>query len=253
MRRIPLAAEMTTYKVWDAGVRWFHWINVLCLLGLIAVGTAILNDSALGVDNDGKVLLKTVHVWIGYVFALNLLWRLLWAFVGGKTSRWRAILPGKRGYLTELRRYLAALRDGRPMQFLAHNPLGRVSITCLLLLMLIMAVTGLALAGTDLFYPPLGSWIASSVAAPGVDPATVVPYAPEMYDREAYASMRTLRAPIVRVHLYAFYALLVAIVLHIAGVVVAELRDEGNLVSAMFSGKKTLKDAPVDEDVSPRA
>lgn len=238
--------ELKTYKVWDAGVRWFHWINVLCLLGLIAVGLAILNEGALGVGTDGKILLKTVHVWIGYVFAVNLLWRLVWAFVGGRNSRWRALLPGTPGYWGDLRRHFAAIRAGQPAQYLAHDPPGRISIALLLLLMLIMAVTGLALAGTDLFYPPLGGWIASSVAAPGVDPATLVPYAPEMYDKQAYASMRALRAPVVRVHLYAFYALLAVVILHIAGVVIAELRGEGTLVSAMFSGKKTLSEAPAD-------
>ena len=64
--------HLRTYPVWDVSVRWFHWINLLCVLGLVAVGVAILNDKALGVDNDGKILLKTVHVWIGYVFVLNL-------------------------------------------------------------------------------------------------------------------------------------------------------------------------------------
>ena len=29
--------ELKTYYVWDAGIRWFHWINLLCMLGLIAV------------------------------------------------------------------------------------------------------------------------------------------------------------------------------------------------------------------------
>ena len=58
-------ANLRIYPVWDAGVRWFHWINVLCVLGLMAIGVAILNDKALGVSNDGKILLKTVHVWIG--------------------------------------------------------------------------------------------------------------------------------------------------------------------------------------------
>jgi Ni,Fe-hydrogenase I cytochrome b subunit len=57
--------QLGTYKVWDANVRWFHWINVICVLGLAAVGVAILNDGALGVSNDGKVLLKTVHVYFG--------------------------------------------------------------------------------------------------------------------------------------------------------------------------------------------
>jgi len=66
------------YSVWDANVRAFHWINLLCVLGLVAVGVAILNDAALGVSNDEMILLKTVHVWFGYVLALNLLWRLVW-------------------------------------------------------------------------------------------------------------------------------------------------------------------------------
>ena len=55
--------DLKTYLVWDANIRWFHWINVLCVLGLIAVGVAILNDKALGVSTEGKILLKTVHVY----------------------------------------------------------------------------------------------------------------------------------------------------------------------------------------------
>ena len=83
--------DLKSYRVWDANVRWFHWINVLCILGLVAVGVVILNDKALGVSTDGKILLKTVHVLIGYVFALNLLWRLVWAFIGGVHARWRGM------------------------------------------------------------------------------------------------------------------------------------------------------------------
>jgi Ni/Fe-hydrogenase 1 B-type cytochrome subunit len=241
-------SELKSYRVWDAGVRWFHWVNVLCVLGLIAVGVGILNDKALGLSNDGKILLKTIHVWIGYAFALNLLWRFIWAFVGGKNARWRTLLPVGRGYLGELRQYVAAAGAGQPKQYLAHNPLGRISVAVLLLLLLTMALTGLALAVTDLFYPPLGGWIASSVAASGVDPATLVPYAPEMYDKDAYASMRSLRAPIVRIHFYAFYALLSVVFLHIVMVVLTELRGGGTLVSAMFSGKKTLSEPPTDPE-----
>ena len=64
--------ELKAYPVWDAGVRWFHWINVVCFIGMIAVGVTILNAKTLGVSTEGKILLKTVHVWIGYVFALNM-------------------------------------------------------------------------------------------------------------------------------------------------------------------------------------
>ena len=34
------------------------------------------------------------HVYIGYVFAINLVWRLVWGFMGNRFSRWRAIFFG---------------------------------------------------------------------------------------------------------------------------------------------------------------
>ncbi|MGB5177166.1 MAG: cytochrome b/b6 domain-containing protein [Gammaproteobacteria bacterium] len=238
--------DLKTYRVWDANIRWFHWLNLLCMVGLIAVGVAILNAKALGVSTDGKVLLKTVHVWIGYVFAVNLLWRLVWAFIGGPHARWRAILPCGRGYMNEVRSYINDFRTGRPRKYLGHNPLGRIAVTLLLLLLLTQAITGLVLAGTDLFYPPIGSWIAGWVANQGVDPATLVPYAKEMYDETAYEAMRAFRKPFITVHYYGFYVLLVFTVIHILAVVMTELREGGNLVSAMFSGKKILSEPPSD-------
>ena len=161
--------DLRSYPAWDATVRWFHWINLLCMLGLIAVGVVILNAKLLGVTDDGKILLKTVHVWIGYVFALNLTWRLVWAFIGGTHARWRAILPGGRGYMTEVRRYIADFSAGRPRQYLGHNPLGRIAVTLLIFLLIVQAVTGLVLAGTDLVYSPIVAWIADRLAVPGGD------------------------------------------------------------------------------------
>ena len=111
----------------------------------------------------------------------------------------------------------------------------------------VQAVTGLVLAGTDIYYPPLGGWVAQWIAAPGVDPATLVPYSPQMYDPAAYEAMRTVRKPFALVHLYSFYALVIMVVLHVAAVTVAEIREGGTLVSAMFTGKKVLRGKPVDE------
>jgi Ni/Fe-hydrogenase 1 B-type cytochrome subunit len=239
--------ELKSYFVWDAGVRWFHWINLLCLFGLIAVGVAILNDEALDLGSGAKVLLKTVHVWIGYVFALNLLWRLVWAFIGGPNARWRAILPGGRGYLAEVRAYIAGFAAGRPRQYLGHNPLGRMAVSLLLLLLLTQAVTGLVLAGTDLFYPPIGGLIARGIAAPGVDPATLVPYAKEMYDGAAYDAMRAFRKPFIAIHEYNFFALIFFGVMHILAVILTEQREGGNLISAMFTGRKILSGPPPDQ------
>ncbi len=241
-------SDLKTYATWDRSVRAFHWINLLCMIGLIAVGVAILNDKALGVTNEGKILLKSVHASIGYVFALNLLWRLVWAFIGGPRARWRAILPGGRGYLGEVRSYVSGFGAGRSRQYLGHNPLGRLAVTVLLLLLLNQAVSGLVLAGTDLFWPPLGGWIAGWVAAAGVDSATLVPYAPEMYDAAAYEAMRAFRKPFITAHEYGFYTLLVFAALHILAVVVTEVREGGGLVSAMITGRKVLSGPPADQD-----
>ncbi|MFH1044839.1 MAG: cytochrome b/b6 domain-containing protein [Pseudomonadota bacterium] len=240
--------ELKSYAVWDASTRWFHWINALCVLALATVGFLILNAGELDVSNRGKVTLKTIHTWIGYVFVFNLVWRIVWAFFGNRYARWRSILPGGKGYFLALRGYLAAFLAGHHEQYVGHNPAGRLGIAVLLLIIVIQAITGLILAGTDLFYPPIGRWIAQWVAAPDVAPASLVPYAPEMYDATAYEAMRAFRKPIVLVHLYTFYVMVVVIVMHIAAVIVTEVKEGGSIISAMFTGRKILSGRPVDAD-----
>tara|TARA_R110002073_G_scaffold36263_4_gene105590 strand:- start:526 stop:1329 length:804 start_codon:yes stop_codon:yes gene_type:complete len=238
--------HLKSYRVWDVPTRCFHWINVICVFALAGFGLVILNAGALDISNAGKVLLKTLHVWVGYVFAVNIAVRLVWGFFGNHYARWRQMLPGGKGYLGRLRSYGAAFAAGHPQSYLGHNPLGRIAVTGLLLVMIVQASTGLLLAGTDIYFPPFGAWIAQWIAAAGIDPATLVPYSPEMYDEASYADMRSMRAPFATIHLYGFYVLAVGILIHIAAVVITELREGGGLTSAMISGRKVLKEPPVD-------
>ena len=240
--------ELKSYAAWDAPTRWFHWINVLSVIALAGLGLVILNAGALDVSNNGKVLLKTLHVWVGYVFVLNICWRIVWAFAGNHNARWRQILPGGAGYLERLRRYVSSLFTSRPEQYIGHNPLGRLGVAALLLLMLVQSLTGLVLAGTDIYFPPLGHWVARWIAAPGVDPAHLVPYSPQMYDKAPYTDMRAIRAPFATAHVYGFYQLAIAVVVHVAGVVITELHEGGSLISAMFTGRKVISGKPVDAD-----
>lgn len=239
--------ELKSYAVWDAPTRLFHWINALSIFGLIAVGVVILNADALGITKDGKIALKTLHVWIGYVLALNFFGRIVWAFLGNRHARWRQMLPGGRGYSGRLARYIQTFVAGSPEPYLGHNPLGRIAVVVLLTLIAMQTVTGLILAGTDIFYPPLGHWISRRIAAPGTDPASLVPYALEMVDPAAYQAMRSMREPIATAHLLGFYALAVTCTIHIAAVVVTELRGGGTLVSAMLTGRKVLPNKPLDD------
>ncbi len=240
-------SSLQGYRVWDAPTRWFHWINVVCILGLVAIGTALLYAKELGVTDSGKILLKTTHVWFGYVFALNLAWRLIWAFIGNRHARWSAILPFRTGYGAALKAYLKELIHGDEPPYLGHNPVARLMVSILLTLLVLQAVTGLVLAGTDIYYPPFGHWIASWIAAPGVDPSTIVPYDKTGIDPKSWGSMRSFRSVFLTVHYWNFYALLVLIVIHIAGVVVTELREGGGIVSAMLTGRKAFDREPKDD------
>jgi len=236
------------YHAWDRTVRIFHWINVLCVIGLIGVGLVILNGKALGVATEGKILLKTVHVYIGYLFALNLGWRIIWGFLGNRYARWAAILPFGVAYKKSLNHFVEETKKGSPPHYLGHNPIARLMVALLFLLLSLQAVTGLVLAGTDLYFPPFGQTIAEWVAEDSTKLAEIKPYSKTNVDPAGYKAMRDFRKPFITIHVYVFYGLLIAVLLHLIGVVVSELRERCGLVSAMFTGKKVFHKKPLDLD-----
>lgn len=241
-------ASVTEYHVWDRSVLWFHWINVLSVLGLIAIGVAFLNSKALGITDDGKILLKTWHVYIGYVFAINLGWRLVWGFVGNRFSRWRAVLPFGAAYKQQSRAFWAGWKQGKPAEFMGHNPLARWMVMVLFLLMITMAVTGLVLAGTDIYKPPFGAQFKAWVAESPTTIDQIKPYSDIGVDKAAFKEMRDFRSPFKDIHEITFFILVAAILLHLLGVVVTEIRERNGIVSAMFTGKKVFKEKPLDKD-----
>ena len=192
---------------------------------------------------------KTIHVYIGYVFVLNLIWRYKWSFIGNKYARWKAVLPIGKGYWHSVRAYIAGVKAGDPPQYLGHNPIARLMVTFLFLLLTTQAITGLVLAGTDLYLPPFGHEIAEWVTGSGEEHdkiANLKPGSKDDVDSEAYAEMRKFRKPFITTHVYSFYVILISIALHIAAVVLTEVREKNGLVSAMLTGKKVTSKKPVD-------
>ncbi|MCB1683895.1 MAG: cytochrome b/b6 domain-containing protein [Pseudomonadales bacterium] len=244
--------DLRAYPVWDISTRWFHWINFICVLGLSVLGLAILNEKSFGVSAEGKILLKTLHTYVGYAFAANLVWRLVWAFIGSTHARWQAVLPIGSGYISELRQYLRGFLSGNTSGYVGHNPLSRLMVSLLLLILVSQSLTGLVLAGTDLYMPPFGSLIADWVTDGDPDRlAQLVPGTKEHVDPTSYDDMRSFRSPIITTHLYGFYLLMFAVFLHITGVVVTEIRERNGLISALFTGEKVLSKTPVD--LAPRS
>ncbi|HLF10816.1 MAG TPA: cytochrome b/b6 domain-containing protein [Gammaproteobacteria bacterium] len=239
--------SLSEYRVWDRTQRVFHWVNFLAVVALAVIGTVMLNADRIGIPDDpGMVALKTVHVYVGYVFVLNLLWRFVWAFIGGPFARWRALLPGGPMFGRRLTEFVKGFLAGDAPFYLGHNPLARIFLSLLLLSLIVQGATGIVLAGTDVYMAPLGGAMREWVAADTHDPALVRPYTPESVNAQAYAEMRAFRSPIVEIHEYNYFILLALIVMHIVAAVVSEFREGGAIVSAMFTGRKIHSREPVD-------
>ncbi len=238
------------YYVWSKSVRIFHWVNFISIIGLIFVGLVILYNKSFGISPEGKILLKTIHVYIGYIFVFNLFIRIIVLFSSNKYSNWKAILPFGKKYQKSLRTFIKETKVGTPPHYLGHNPIARIMITALFTLLTMQAITGLVLAGTDLYFPPFGNKIAAWVAVTDENGKIreVTPGSKKNIDPNAYKEMRDFRKPFITLHVYAFYLLLIAIFLHIAAVIISEIREQSGLISAMFTGQKVFSKKPIDYD-----
>jgi Ni/Fe-hydrogenase 1 B-type cytochrome subunit len=174
---------------------------------------------------------------------LNLLWRCYSAFDGSRFAQWREILPGGPRYWKDLRAYLSALVAGHPRYYIGHNPLARLGVTVLFILLAAQILSGLILVGIDQFAPPLGKPMAQSPIG------TLIPQLPWVLGWTA-AEAEAVRAPFRLAHLYGFYVLVIAVIQHVVAVVTTELWEGGGLVSAMLTGWKSLPGRPVDEGQS---
>ncbi len=245
---INKVGNIKRYRVWDLTVRLFHWINVGCVMSLMAVGIILMNAKSLGVTTDGKIILKTIHVYIGYVFAANLGWRFIWGFIGGEYAKWKAILPLGKKYRALFSAFIKGEKSNKPPNFLGHNPIARLMVTLLFLLLSVQTITGLVLAGTDMYMPPFGheiaKWVSNSEDENKI--IDIKPYSKVNVDPESYKEMRAIRKPFIETHEFVFFTLLAAILFHIAGVVFTEAKEKSGLVSAMFTGNKFFSRKPID-------
>jgi cytochrome b len=113
--------------VWDAPVRVFHWLMVLCFAG-----------AYLSAESERWRLL---HVTLGYTMAGLVGFRLLWGLIGTRHARFASFVRGP----AAVKRYLLAILRGRPEHHVGHNPAGALAIVAMLGLTLAIAATGWSL------------------------------------------------------------------------------------------------------------
>ncbi len=127
----PPAAEAASAArkvlIWDAPVRVFHGLMVLCFAG-----------AYLSAESERWRLL---HVTLGYTMAGLVAFRIVWGLIGPRTARFTSFVRGP----SAVARYVGAMLRGQPEHHSGHNPAGAWAILGLLGLTLLIGTSGWAL------------------------------------------------------------------------------------------------------------
>jgi cytochrome b len=195
-------------RVWDVFVRLFHWS--------VAVGffVAYFSEDAL-----------TLHVWAGYVVGALVLLRIVWGFIGPEHARFSSFIypPGT------VLRYLWDLLLGRAKRYLGHSPGGGAMVLVLLIGLLGTVGTGLELYAIEENAGPLAPFM-SSASPPG--------QAQPAIEREGDEGAEGAGEFWEELHEVLANMMLILVVLHVAGVLLASYVHRENLTRAMVLGLK---------------
>lgn len=126
-----------TVLVWDAPVRVFHWLMVVCF-----AGAYLTSESETW---------RLLHVTLGYTMAGLVAFRMVWGMLGTRYARFASFVRGPRAVAA----YLRSLLTHQPQHHTGHNPAGALAIVAMLALTATIAATGWAT------YEELsGEWVA---------------------------------------------------------------------------------------------
>lgn len=112
--------------VWDAPVRTFHWLLVLCFAGVYW--------------SAESETWRLLHVTLGYTMGGLIAFRLVWGVLGTRYARFGSFVRGP----SVLMRYVKAMLAGKPDHYIGHNPAGGVAIVLMLLVGAAIVASGYA-------------------------------------------------------------------------------------------------------------
>ena len=195
-------------KIWDIGVRLFHWTLVVLFT------VAYLS----GEDED------MLHIYAGYGVIALLAFRIVWGFVGTRYARFTDFVRGPGATLS----YARSLLSGKPSHYLGHNPLGGWMIIALLLSLAGTCWSGLEAYGAE------GHGPLAQQESLFIQPA----FAHGDEDEDENGKEKGGDEFWEETHELLSNLSLVLVFLHIAGVLVASVVHREKLVQAMITGYK---------------
>ena len=224
LKETPVAERRV--RVWDAFVRIFHWSVA------IAFFVAYFSEDEW----------LTVHVWAGYTIGALVVLRIVWGFAGPQHARFSDFVTGPWRAL----RYLLDLVAGRATRHLGHSPAGGLMVLLLLAGLLGTVWSGMELHAIENNAGPLAALATPSTGATPASSSALaiisVARADEndhgkragRYERGGFGGEKFWE----EVHEVLANGVMVLVVLHVLGVILASVAHRENLVGSMFSGAK---------------
>ena len=203
-------------RVWDVFVRLFHWS--------VAVGFFVAYFSEVAL---------TLHVWAGYVVGALVVLRIVWGFIGPEQARFSSFIypPGT------VLRYLWDLLLGRAQRYLGHSPGGGAMVLVLLIGLLGTVGTGLELYAIEENAGPLAPFVSSAL------PSGQAQLTMEREGDAGYEGAEGSGEFWEELHEVIANVVLVLVILHVAGVLLASYVHRENLTRAMITGRKRASSA----------
>lgn len=223
---IAHGASTKSVYVYEAPVRLWHWVNALSITVLAVTGYFIGSPlPTLPGEASAHFLMgyiRFAHFAAGYVFAVGLLGRIYWAFVGNHHARELFTLPVfQKAYwrevLTMLKWY--AFLIPQPSQYVGHNPLARAAMFLgYFFLSVFMMLTGFAMYGEG---EQTGSWADHLFG-------WVIPLMGQSQDVHTW-------------HHFGLWAMVMFVTLHVYAAIREDIMGRQSIVSTMISGYRTFK------------
>lgn len=208
--------------IWELPVRLTHWLIFFSFLALAATGYFIGHPfiSAAGAARDHFVMgtARFIHLYAAIVFALSVLVRLYWMFVGNRYARLTQLIPlGRerfRSFWEAMMFYSFMRREAE--ECAGHNALAGSSYAMIYGVYLVMIATGLALYTVD---------------ASSSSPFQVFNFLPPLFGGLQVAAL---------IHHVGMWIVLIFAVMHIYFVVLASIAERIGTFDSIVSGYKFL-------------
>ena len=167
-----MAKSLPSYRriyVWELPVRFYHWLNALCVAALIVTGYLIGTPLALSYSAEAYQQytfgwIRFLHFVAAFIFFFNFLVRIYWGFAGNRYARWTNFLPFRKSQVQEMGEVLKVdvlQTKLRGRISVGHNALAGLIYFLSFLAFLFQSVTGFALYSSmsSSLLPRLFRWI----------------------------------------------------------------------------------------------